>query len=375
MRSRTRQVTTALIAAALGAALTATPARAEDTTTTSDPAAVVPAAAPVIAATTSTTLPLFGVALTIDVATGPDGSLASITLNPADGFTETNSKPNRVAFVNDAGTAKVVVKTRDGGQRVEAKAGSLEAVSGAGIWSGDVFDTGTTTTVNFTIGTLDGGPDVSGVTVNDPTAVVGATEYSTDEDDHGDDDGDETKRVAKVRIKFVNGIQARYLTIKAELKTDDGETRAKVQVSLSKLKALEVDAAVATGPQFWQAMLCDGSEARIDYVVSPEGTVSNVVVSHPDAQVEAGDEKITVRFATGERVTIKVHSSDGQRKIKVDVKIRCDKDHDDDGDDDGDHDDDDDDDDEDDEDDEHKSDKKDKNDDEHDSDSDSDDRD
>lgn len=335
MRSRTRQVTTALIAAALGAALTATPARAEDTTTTSDPAAVVPAAAPVIAATTSTTLPLFGVALTIDVATGPDGSVASITLNPADGFTETSSKPNRVAFVNDAGTAKVVVKTREGGQRVEAKAGSLEDVSGAGIWSGDVFDTGTTTTVNFTIGTLDGGPDVSGVTVNDPTAIVGATQYSTDEDDHGDDDGDETKRAAKVQIKFVNGIQARYLTIKVELKTDDGESRAKVQVSLSKLKALDVDAAVATGPQFWQAMLCDGSEARIDYVISPEGTVSNVVVSHPDAQVEAGDEKITVRFATGERVTIKVHSSDGQRRIKVDVKIRCDKNQndDDDGDD------------------------------------------
>ncbi len=325
MRSRTRRVTTALIAAALGAALTATPVSAEDTTTTSDPAAAVPAAAPVIAATTSTTLPLFGVPLTVDVATGPDGSVASITLNPADGFTETNSKPNRVAFVNDAGTAKVVVKTRDGGQRVEAKAGSLEAVSGAGIWSGDVFDTGTTTTVNFTIGTLGGGPDVSGVTVNDPTAVVGATEYSTDEDDHGDDDGDEMKRVAKVRIKFVNGIQARYLTIKAELKTDDGETRAKVQVSLSKLKALEVDAAAATGPQFWQAMLCDGSEARIDYVVSPEGTVGNVVVSHPDAQVEAGDEKIKVRFATGERVTIKVHSSDERRRIKVDVKIRCDK--------------------------------------------------
>jgi hypothetical protein len=79
---------------------------------------------------------------------------------------------------NAAGdTARVVVKSKHGGQSVSARAGTLAQVSGPGSWSGDLFGTGAATTVNFVIGAAaDGSPDITGVTSSDSTAVIGATE-------------------------------------------------------------------------------------------------------------------------------------------------------------------------------------------------------
>lgn len=281
------------------------------------PAAPAPVAE-VLAVPSTFTLPLFGPPLTIDITTGPGGTLASVMINPADGFTATEVKPNKVAFVNDLGTAKVVVKARSGGQRVEAKAGTLADLSGPGGWAGEIFP-GLPAEVAFTIGDKgDGSPDITGITVSDIAGVtveIGAVEYSND-------DGEQE---AGVRIKFTMGDQTRWLSIKAEVETDDddGDSHAKVRVSLSKIRNAPLVGAAAVGPQHWSGVLCSGAPVTIDYVVSAEGVISDVVISPAPTEQRIEADRIEVRFADGERIRIRVSDHDGELVVRSDDKIRC----------------------------------------------------
>ncbi|MEQ1702294.1 MAG: hypothetical protein ABMA25_19460 [Ilumatobacteraceae bacterium] len=277
---------------------------------------------------TITTLPLLGVQLTVDVTTGPGGALSSVAVNPADGLTATTVKPNKVVFVNEDGTAKVYVRGRDGGQRVEVRAGALGDVSGDGGWSGDVFGNGTVTTVGFTIGaTTDGGPDITNVTTSDPTAVIGATEYGTGEDHEGhhDDDDDEVVLTATSKVTFTNGGQSRTLAIRASVRTDeDGTTSARVGVSLGKLRGVAQPVDVAVGAKTWTGLLCDGSTATINYTVNADGSITDVTATpEPDRIKTDGDRRIEVRFSGDERVSIRVSVSDAGITVNIDEKIRC----------------------------------------------------
>lgn len=325
--------------------------------------APAPAPAPV---PTITTLPLLGVQLTVDITTGPGGTLSSVAVNPADGLTATTVKPNKVVFVNEDGTAKVYVRGRDGGQRVEVRAGALGDVSGDGGWSGDVFGNGTVTTVGFTIGaTTDGGPDITNVTTSDPTAVIGATEYGTGDDHeghHDDDDDDEVVLTATAKITFTSGGQSRTLAIRAIVRTDeDGTTSARVGVSLGKLRGVAQPVDVATGAKTWTGLLCDGSTATVNYTVNADGSITDVSATpEPDRIKTDGDRRIEVRFSSDERVSIRVTVNEAGITVDIDEKVRCedapdpsvntptsvddDDDHGDHDDDHGDHDDDDDDD-------------------------------
>ncbi|MGD9701383.1 MAG: hypothetical protein AB7Q42_14955 [Acidimicrobiia bacterium] len=276
------------------------------------PALVAPAATP-----TTATLPLFGAPLTVDITAGPGGALASVAVNPADGLTATTLKPNKVVFVNEDGTAKVVVNARGGSQKIEARAGSLAEVSGPGGWSGDLFGTGVITTVGFDIAALsDGSPDIANITTSDPTAEIGFVEHETDDDGDGDQE-------AKVKIRFTDGTQSRTLSIKVEVETDDGTTRAKVKIALSNVKGVSLPAADVAGAHVWTGVLCDGTAAQIDYTVALDGSVSGVTATPEPDQLSAEGSKIHVRFATGERVKIRVRGDDGELKISVDEKIRC----------------------------------------------------
>ncbi len=81
-------------------------------------------------------------------------------------------KPNKVIFVNEVEGVSVKVKAKHGGERIEARAADLADVSGPGHWSGDIFDNGQPTVVDFTVGARDdGSPDITGVAV-DVTARV-----------------------------------------------------------------------------------------------------------------------------------------------------------------------------------------------------------
>ncbi len=278
---------------------------------------------------TTVTLPLFGAPLKIGITTGPGGALTQVTVDPATNTVADELSPRKVVFTSadptdPTSTAKVVVRSKKGGQSVSARAGSLVDVSGPGSWSGDLFGTGVATTVGFTIGaTADGGPDITGVTSSDATAVVGAVQYSSDDDD---DDGDESEQSAKVSIKFTNTTtdQSRTLSIKVKVEEEDGETEAKLSISLSGLKGVAVAAAEAAGPHTWSGVLCDGSAASIAYIVAEDGSVSGVVVTPATADVRTDDNKIDARFSDDERVRIKVESDDGMIRIDVKERIRCD---------------------------------------------------
>ena len=277
---------------------------------------------------TITTLPLLGVQLTVDVTTGPGGALSSVAVNPADGLTATTVKPNKVVFVNEDGTAKVYVRGRDGGQRVEVRAGAIGDVSGDGGWSGDVFGNGTATTVGFTIGaTAEGGPDITNVTTSDATAVIGATEYGSGDghDGHHDDDDDEVVLTATAKVTFTSEGQSRTLSIRATVRTDDdGDTSAKVGVTLGKLRGVVQPVEVAVGAKTWTGLLCDGSTATINYTVNADGSLTDVTATpEPDRIRNDGDRKIEVRFSGDERVSIRARVSDEGITLSIDEKIRC----------------------------------------------------
>ncbi|MEO7370427.1 MAG: hypothetical protein ABIZ69_06180 [Ilumatobacteraceae bacterium] len=278
---------------------------------------------------TTVTLPLFGAPLTIGITTGPGGALTDVSVDPADNTVATTLRPHKVVFHSanaadpTADPAKVVVKSGHGGQSVSARAGSLADVSGPGMWSGDLFGDGTASTVSFTIGAAaDGTPDITGITASGATSVVGDVKHSTD-----DGDDNEAGALARVSVKFTNaaGDQSRSVTISVRIDAgEDGDTSAKLSISVGGLKGLAVDAAVAAGPHTWTGVLCDNTTATIAYTVATDGSVSGVVTTPATADVKTNDGKIDVRFSHDERVRIRVHEDGGQIKISVDERIRCD---------------------------------------------------
>ena len=281
-----------------------------------DPATSAETAAP--AAPATITLPLFGAPLTVEITAGPGGVLASVAVNPADGLTATTLKPNRVVFVNEEGTAKVVVNARGGNQKIEARAGSLAEVTGPGGWSGDLFGTGAITTVGFEIVALaDGSPDITTITTSDPTAEIGTVEHEADDDGDGDQE-------AKVRIRFTDGTQSRTLSIKVEAEVNsDGTTEAKVKLALSNVKGVSLPAAEVAGAHTWNGVLCNGAAAQVSYTVAEDGSLSAVTATPEPERMHVNDSKIQVRFTRHERVNIRVRGDDGELKISVDEKIRC----------------------------------------------------
>jgi hypothetical protein len=277
---------------------------------------------------TTVTLPLFGVPLTIDITTGPGGALTDVSVDPADNTVATQLRPHKVVFHSanaadpTADPAKVVVRSKHGGQSVSARAGTLADVSGDGSWSGDVFGDGNASSVTFTIGGTDAAPDITGTTATPAagiTAEVGTVDHST-----GDDD--ESSASARVSVKFTTaaGDQSRALTIKVKVDTDDdGDTSAKLSISLGRIKGVAIDAAAAAGPHTWTGLLCDGSTATINYTVAVDGSVSGVTTTPDTATVKTDGGKIGVRFSHKERVGIKVREQDGLIKISVNERIRC----------------------------------------------------
>ena len=286
-------------------------------TDTTDTTAPPTTEAPVVADTSTTTLPLFGVQLTVDVSTTPSGSLAGVSVNPADGLTATSVHPNRVTFVNDAATGKVRVETRHGAERTGVVAGALSDIAGAGGWKGDVFGNGTTTTVGFTIvAGADGSPDITGITTSDPSAVIGDVQHIGD-NDHG--------QAARATITFTSGIQSRKLYITVGVFTRGDVTRAGSQVTLSKIAGVALPADQAAGDHSWTGMLCDGSTATVNYSVGNDGTITAGAVTPAGANAAVDGNTLKVTFSDSESVRIRVAGKDGNLRISADPRLRCDR--------------------------------------------------
>jgi hypothetical protein len=179
-----------------------------------------------------------------------------------------------------------------------------------------VFGDGVVSTVPFTIGGTDAAPTIAVGTVTGSTAVVGPVQTSS-----GDDDGDENEASARVSIAFTNaaGDQSRSLTIKVKVEADDGDNEAKLSISLGKVKGV---AGKAVGAHTWSGLLCDGTVGTFAYSVDATGAVT--VTPGTGFTVATNEGKTTVTFATGERVSIKVREKDGEMRVSVKERIRCD---------------------------------------------------
>ena len=302
---------------AFGAHVSADDPPAPTETTVAEPAV---APEPVVAASSAVTLPLFGAPLVVDINVDPGGNLVDVSLNQPGDFTATTVKPNRVMFVNEVEGVSVKVKARHGGQRIEARAADLGDVSGPGRWSGDIFDNGQPTVVDFTVGARDdGSPDITGVAVTSPLEfVVGDVDY-----DAGDKHGGEHTR-ASVAITFSESGQSRTLSIKVALRTSEEHTSAKLSIGLSRVKGAEIPDGATVGAHTWSGMLCDGTDATIDYTVAEDGSITDVTASPDGAEISSDNRSVKVRFATGERVRIKVRDDDGEIQVGASDRIRCD---------------------------------------------------
>jgi hypothetical protein len=323
-RSRTTTRATALKAAGLafvGILAFGTNAAAGD-----EPAATEPtpettvAPEPVVASSSSVSLTLFGAPLVVDINLDPGGNLVDVALNPTGDFTATKVKPNNVVFVNEAEGVSVKVKAKHGGEKIEARAADLADVSGANQWSGDVFENGQSSVVDFTVGArADGSPDITGVTVTSPLEfTVGDIEYKAD-DGHGGE-----RASASVAIKFADSGQSRTLRIKVSLRSGDDHTSAKLSIGLSRIKGAEIPDGEAVGAHTWSGMLCDGTTATVSYTVVADGSIIDVTASPEGAEIKSGDHGTKVRFATGESVQIKVRDEDGVLQVGVKDRIHCD---------------------------------------------------
>ncbi|HTH06216.1 MAG TPA: hypothetical protein VL916_10110, partial [Ilumatobacteraceae bacterium] len=283
-------------------------------------------APPVADATSTVTLPLLGSPLKVDITTDAGGGLVDVALTSNTALTPTDVDPGKVRFTNDDGDVSVKVSTRHGGERVTAHAGSLGDISGPGQWSGDIFDSGDTTTVDFTIAAgADGGPDITGITVTSPVAnTVGDVMRSSagDDDDQGDEDG--SFQWAAVRIEFNDSGQTRALTIKAVLATDGDQSHAALKIGLSKVRGALLAEGPAVGSHTWSGQLCDGTAASFTYDVADNGDISNVVAT-PTADVHVDGDHAKVAFSDHERVSIHVRGEGSEMAVGTREKIRCDR--------------------------------------------------
>jgi hypothetical protein len=269
------------------------------------------------------TLPLLGSPLVVDVKTDAGGGLVDVALSSSTGLTPTDVDPGTVRFTNDAGDVSVKVTAKHGGERVSAHAGSLADISGPGQWSGDVFDSGDPTTVDFTIAAgADGGPDITGITVTSPLAnTVGDVMRRSS----GDGDKGGSVQWAAVRIQFTDSGQTRSLTIKAVLATgDDGQTHAALKIGLSKVKGALLAEGPAVGSHAWSGQLCDGTAASFTYDVADTGEISNVVAT-PTADVRLDGDHASVAFSRHERVSINVRGDGADMTVGTRDRIRCDR--------------------------------------------------
>lgn len=293
------------------------------TSTSTSPSSTGTPAAPAAAGTSNVTLPLLASSLTVAITTDVGGGLVDVSLGGSStGLDLNTARPGRVSFVNEAGAVTVKVSAKDGGEKVEVRAGSLGDISGPGGWSGDVFGTGETTTVGFAVGAgSDGGPDITGVTVDSPAeSTIGAVERSTESDD---DDGEIEQR-ASVTIAFSQAGQTRTLRIKAEVDTDDGQTRSELKISLSRIRGRQIADGPAVGPHTWSGQLCDGAAASFTYEVTADGQITNVVPT-PAADVELDGDEVKVRFTDDDRIKVEVDSEDGVLVVRVRERFDCER--------------------------------------------------
>lgn len=277
------------------------------------------------------TITLLGVPLDVNVVLDTDtGDITSVeVLNGADPaeMTATKVTPTKVRFEsNTDGSTKVSVKAKGNKLSLGVRTDSLAKLLGTNTWAADVMGTSTDTgaaagsstttatagngpksTVTYTIGDAGDGTPTLKIDNITPAAGVEATELdSWDGGKHGDDDDEHAS--AGARIQFTQDGFKKVLSIWVSVDRDDDDDsgRASLHITLSGRNVQRKSLGDLAGDKTWNGRLCDGTDGSIAYTVTPEGKVVVSSTSPEGATVTDAKRGVTVRFATGDKVSIRL---------------------------------------------------------------------
>ncbi|MES2209383.1 MAG: hypothetical protein V4515_04270 [Chloroflexota bacterium] len=272
----------------------------------------------------SATIPLLGASLTVDVVLDPVGNISSVALDPVGDFSATKVGPHAVAFETTDGTTQVKIKAKGDKLSLKVAAGSLAALVGSGTWTADVFGTGATTLVGYTIGDSAGAPTIS---VDSVAAPAGITVTQSPPETSTSDDGAK----ASVRVDFAADGFVKRLKLSVSVKFEDGDQQARLKIELSGKDKQNLTGTLASlvGPHAWSGLACDGTTALgIAFTVVDTAGVGSVTfdpatfATGGTATATANENGFTARF-DGTRTKVKVRltqADDGTWSLKVSAK-------------------------------------------------------
>ena len=169
------------------------------------------------------------------------------------------------------GTTQVKIKAHGSKLSIGATAGSLASLVGSGTWSADVFGTGATSTVGYTVGNATGTPTLS---IDSVTGFAGTA--ATPVTKSGKDGSSVSGMVTYTKDGYT-----KILTIRVSVSAT-GAKKASIKITLTGRDVQKTTGTLAAlaGTHTWSGTTCDGTAVGITYTVdSPAGTVTYVSAS------------------------------------------------------------------------------------------------
>jgi len=205
----------------------------------------------------STTLPLLGTSLTVGVSLGPTGGISGVTLTPTGALSQMSSSATIVRFSNADGSATLKVRAAGSSLSVGARTKTLASLVGNGTWKGDVFGTGSPSTVAYTIG-----DDGSGK----PTLAIGAINAGAGITATVDAPKTKTARkwsTAWAGVTFAREGFVKHLAITVTVKLADSSASLAVTLSGKDRQRLEGTLAGHTGSRRGQRTCATARPSRV----------------------------------------------------------------------------------------------------------------
>jgi hypothetical protein len=279
------------------------------------------------------TITLLGVPLDVGLELNEDtGDITAVNVtdgaDKAADMTATKVTPTKVKFVsNTDGSTQVQVSAKKNKMSIGVKTSDLGNLVGSNTWGADVFGTGANSTVAYTIGDQGGAPTFAFGEIT-PADGVTAEELGTWNGTGKDDDDDDVS--AGGRIEFTRDGYRKVLTVVVKVDhgdDDDDSGRASLRITLTGRDVQRKSLTDLAGAKTWNGLLCDGTtRGTIDYTVATDGTLTVNGTTPAGATFENGRKGITVRFATGDKVQIRLSTPDDGGEAALSVKVsgkRC----------------------------------------------------
>ncbi|GIW20952.1 MAG: hypothetical protein KatS3mg065_1248 [Chloroflexota bacterium] len=259
------------------------------------------------------TLPLFGTSLTVAVSLDDVGNLSSVSVTPTGTYTATRSGPHDVRLTSADGQSAVVLRAKGDKLGVRAKVPTLADLLGSGTWTGDVFGTGETTSVPYTIG--DDGSGNPTITIGSVVVPSGVETEVKPTQTKTSDEG--VKISARVVFRF-DGV-TKWLTITVAVKTgDEPSAQLKIELKAKDRQRLESNLADLVGSRTWSGHLCDGTPVSVAYEVTSDGRVVFTSATGAPATTKTTGHGFVVRFTdTKVKVAVKLQERDGVWRLSV----------------------------------------------------------